>query len=171
MTTKVVQCVSLSCLNMFRQLHNQRAWNERKQCPGERNALNLGRWALILLTFSLRNQPKTIAHLDYPLPESVSGQVFPRHIAQKSPSSHFSYYVYNIEKPKATVGSNLAYLFQEAQTHQLPKVLASWGNLRSRIQRRILWIYSKMYYRSEHGSRGRLQSPGKSCRLLILLGT
>ena len=58
--------------------------------------LNLGRWALILLTFSLRNQPKTIAHLDYHLPESVSGQVFPRHIAQKSPSSHFTYYVYNM---------------------------------------------------------------------------
>lgn len=76
MTTKVVQCVSLSCLNMFRQLKQPESWNERKQCLGERNALNLGRWALILLTFSLRNQPKTIAHLDYPLPESVSGQVF-----------------------------------------------------------------------------------------------
>ena len=27
---------------MFRQLHNQRAWNERKQCPGERNAFESG---------------------------------------------------------------------------------------------------------------------------------
>ena len=33
--------------------------------------------------------------------------------------------VYNMEEPKATVGSKLAHLFQEAQTHQLPKVLAS----------------------------------------------
>lgn len=160
---------------MFRQLHNQRAWNERKQCPGERNALNLGRWALILLTFSLRNQPKTIAHLDYPLPESVSGQVFPRNIPQKSPSSHFSYYIYNMEKPKATVGSNLAHLFQEAQTHQLPKVLASWETLEVGFRDGFFTVkkknYSKMYCRSEHGSRGRLQSPGKSCHLLILLWT
>ena len=34
-----------------------------------------------------------------------------------------------MEKPKATVGSNLAHLFQEAQTYQLPKVLASWETL------------------------------------------
>lgn len=68
---------------MFRHLHNQRAWNERKQCPGERNALNLGREALISITFSLLNQPKATAHLDLPLPESVSRQIFPRCIAQK----------------------------------------------------------------------------------------
>ena len=30
---------------------------------------------------------------------------------------------------------------------------------------------NKMYCRSEHGSGGRLQSPGESCHLLILLGT
>lgn len=70
MTTKVVQGISLSCLNMFRQLYNQRAWNERKQCPGERNALNLGPRPLILL-FLCETNPRPFHTLIHPLPEPV----------------------------------------------------------------------------------------------------
>lgn len=71
MTTLGAQGTSLSCQNVFRQLCNQRAWDHRKQCPGERNALDLVPWGLDLAISLL--EPKAILHVDHTCPCMQTG--------------------------------------------------------------------------------------------------
>lgn len=76
------QGTSLSCQNVFRQLCNQRAWNNRKQCPGKRNALDWLPWGLDFALPLL--ELKAIQHVDHPCAQLffMSGQVLLKCIAE-----------------------------------------------------------------------------------------